>query len=148
MAVLPVAPIGWWEYRIQCYSEGVFEHTRDQSSKQRRRQLQAGITIDFNKPGLQILVEQVVQPKQFEGIGSLRMIQFSAGRFQSNPGILLHVGKHLLLEVDVPTSVKQIQVSLEFVVGYFVASLELAIFLSFLLDGVVGEMDHLVRQLF
>jgi hypothetical protein len=61
---------------------------------------------------------------------------------------VFHFREYLSLKLVMLVRKCCIEIPLKKIVGYFIGGFIFPIFLSFLLDGVVGEMDHFVHVLY
>ena len=59
---------GWGENGVQAYSEGMLEHNRDDSFKNRAVYFKTGIVVDLDEPGFEISIDHEVQAKDLEVI--------------------------------------------------------------------------------
>ena len=54
--------------RVQTYPEGMLEHNRNDSFKNGAVYFQAGVVVDLNEPGFEILINHEIQPKDLKVI--------------------------------------------------------------------------------
>lgn len=132
---------GWREEWVNCYSEGVFDHTWNNAFKNRAAELKAWVGIDLNEPRLEGRVNHEIQAKNFKIISLSSRVNEASTR--SN-GVTCNLPKKRIdvcLEVARSTVSRQgINVSLQFRIIQFVAWLKLAVSRRMLLNGIIGEM--------
>lgn len=134
--------VGRGEHRIEAHPQYVLYHVGDQPLQDRGGQLQAGVGVDLDQPGLEVLVHHEIQPKQLEVLVPVLPIKGNPGGLHSHAGNFLHFWDQDVVQVENPSEAGQpIEVPLQLVEAKLIALLEVAVAVSVDLDGVVGEVD-------
>lgn len=125
--------------------EGTIDHARYDPFQGGGGSLKARVGVDFDEPGLEVLVDHEIEPEYFEGRKSVPVPKLGVGGFDGVEGNLFELGTDISCEA-VLAFAGLVQILLELLVAEFVAVLVLAILIGVDLDGVVGEVDALVDR--
>jgi hypothetical protein len=138
--VLPVQ--GRREEQVQSQFECIVDHSGDHSFQSSRGGLKARISVDLDKPRLEILVNHEIESKYFEGGRCVPLAEQWIGGLDGIGGDAFQLRQYQFSEAQMFVCV--VEIFLEVVVAEFVAVLVLAVLVGVDLYGVVGEMDELV----
>lgn len=128
------------EQLVEGQREGVAQHARQQSLKQLRALLEAGVRVGLDQPRLQLPVHYEVKAEDLKAVLPPVRVQFPSRRHRRNRRVVLHLGEDAEVEGIV------VEVGLEGGEGELVAVLEGPVVGAVLLHGVVRQVDVLVRQ--
>ena len=108
---------GRGEDRVQTYSEGMLEHYRNDSFKDRTVYFQAGVVVDLNKPGFEIPVDHEVQAKDLEIILMSSVVDDLVVGFDDIGSHLFQFGHDISFNIIVFGRITVVKVPLKFRIG-------------------------------
>ena len=146
------APVRWKMHvgrvkRIKAHPERVLYKCRDDPFHQGTVDLQAGVVVYFDQPGLKVPVYHEVQPKYLEIIGMALVVDGLVVGFDYSQCQFLHFGNDHLLKVVISARKGVVEVPLEFRVGELVAWLVFLESFALALNGIVGQVDIQVIEI-
>lgn len=135
------------EQWVQANPQGIFDHGWYDPTEQRTRQLQTRVRVDFDEPGVEVLVDHEVHAKHFKIMLSLVLINCHERRsdgirryFLNYIWPYLHrwirIGEEIIL-----LTVFLFQVLLEVCIAQLVSLFVLPVLRQVLLDSVVGQVN-------